>query len=445
MPAPNYVAPLRLRPEAHLRNWTKNAERGFRATMLSGEARLQAGGADVEFAIMDVIGLPWREGSITAVMVERELKKFPGAKKIKVLLNSPGGIASEGVAIFNLFKRHPAFVEVEILGEAASAASVVAMAGDRVIMRTGTWLMIHAGLSCACGHAADLRNAADMLDTITAAAVDIYVERTGLEPSEVAALVEATTWLGAGKALELGFADELGDGEAAPTPSADLEEGDEEDINVRIHVAVNEAPHRGLLAKTTGPGRVTPGAREEQSMADNNQDKALLQLLGVGTAAEAVARQGMLGRIETITGKSGEEAIGVLMAWKGSHDQVATLQAKVAELTKATEAAELDKEIADAKAANKLTPAMEATLRSNVATGELTLKGAKAQLATMATNVAMANGSDGKPPAPSGGAGELKHNGKTYAELKPQQRADLKKANPELYEAMKKDHEAKGR
>lgn len=442
MPSPNYVAPLRLKPEAHLRNWAQHAERGFRATMLTGEARARADGADVEFAILDVIGVDWIDGAITAVMVERELKKFPQAKKIRVLLNSPGGVASEGIAIYNLLKRHPAEVEVEVIGEAASAASVIAMAGNRIIMRTGTWMMIHRGLSFAFGHSDELRNAADALDVITGGAVDIYAEKTGLDRDEVETLVEATTWLSAHKALELGFAHELGDGEAAPAPSADLE-NENEDIDVRIHVAVNQAPLRGLMSKPApAMGRTQP---PEKNMAGEDKDKGVLQLLGVNTAAEAVARQAVLGRIETLTGKSGDEAIGVLMAWKASHEQLPQLQAQQAELSKAAEAADLEKAIGDAKQAHKLAPGEEATLRQLVTSGELSTKAAKAMLATKVAIPQLAKSTPGASAIPDVVSDvSLKHEGKSYAELKPAQRAALKKSNPDLYEAMKKNHESAG-
>jgi ATP-dependent Clp protease protease subunit len=236
-----YVAPRTLSFDEHLRHWAQNAERRFEARALKGSAKMEAGGADVEFSIMDVIGIEWISGSITSQMVDEALRKHPNAQHIRVLLNSPGGYCSEGTAIYNLFARHPAKVEVEVVGEAASAASVIAMAGDRIIMRPGTWMMVHPAQVEAFGSAADMRKAAEYADTCTAGAVDIYVRRTGLGEKKVRELVDAETWMTAAQAVGLGFADEVVAGaEGRPDASEPGADDEPQQVDVNIHVTTNQ-------------------------------------------------------------------------------------------------------------------------------------------------------------------------------------------------------------
>lgn len=238
-----YIAPRGLNFEARLLDWAKNAERRF-------EARMVAGGADLELAILDAIGIPWLEGSITAVMVQRALARHPDAKRITVLINSPGGYCDEGVGIYNLLARHPAEVTVEVIGEAASAASVIAMAGNKVVMRPGTWMMVHPAMCGTMGSAVDHRKSAEYLDTLTDGAIDIYVRRTKREEKKIRALVEAETWMSAAEAKELGFADELVDDDAAPAkdsgPNKD-DRGEDDDVDDLGH-PMQRAPVRPLAA-----------------------------------------------------------------------------------------------------------------------------------------------------------------------------------------------------
>lgn len=233
-----YIAPRNVAFHEHVRDWAKNAERKFDARLLTGSAKMEAGDADVEFSIMDVIGIPWLEGSITCEQVEKALQRHASAKKIRVIINSPGGYCHEGVGIYNLFDRHPAEVEVEVIGEAASAASVIAMCGNKILMRRGTWMMIHPALTGAYGHAEDLRGAADYADVCTEGAIEIYVHRTGRTDEEVRALVKAPgTWLTAARARELGFADDIVEGDVAATEHEPVDEqADSQEIDVNINI-----------------------------------------------------------------------------------------------------------------------------------------------------------------------------------------------------------------
>lgn len=167
-------------------------------------------------SIYDVIGLdPWSGDGFTAKRMAGALRAI-GEKPVEVLLNSPGGDMFEGLAIYNLLREHPAEVTVKVMGMAASAASLIAMAGDRVLMGAGSFLMIHNSWGVVIGNRNDMRAAADVFQEFDAAMAEIYVAHTGLDPDEVAQMMDAETWLRASEAIARGFAD----GETAAPPAS---------------------------------------------------------------------------------------------------------------------------------------------------------------------------------------------------------------------------------
>jgi ATP-dependent protease ClpP protease subunit len=129
---------------------------------------------------------------------------------ITVRINSPGGDAFEGVSIHNVLRSAGKPVNVVVDGLAASAASIVAMAGDTRVMNTGSVMMIHEAMALAMGNAADMTKMAETLTTVTGAIADIYVSRTGLPKDEVLAMQTMETWMSADEALAKGFATATG-------------------------------------------------------------------------------------------------------------------------------------------------------------------------------------------------------------------------------------------
>ena len=115
------------------------------------------------------------------------------AKTIKLAINSPGGSVFDALAMYNALRQHPANVEVTVLGVAASAASLVAMAGDTIVMPENAFMMIHNPLNFAYGNADELREMADVLDKIGASLVATYANRTGLPEDEIKALITTIT------------------------------------------------------------------------------------------------------------------------------------------------------------------------------------------------------------------------------------------------------------
>lgn len=158
-------------------------------------------------SIYDVIGEDfWTGEGVTAKRVAGALRSV-GQKPVTVNINSPGGDMFEGLAIYNLLVEHPAEVTVRVMGLAASAASIIAMAGDRVEMGIGSMFMIHNSWGMVLGDQNDMRAAADTFAEFDAAMADIYATRTGGDAAEIAALMDAETFMRPEAAIERGFAD----------------------------------------------------------------------------------------------------------------------------------------------------------------------------------------------------------------------------------------------
>jgi ATP-dependent protease ClpP protease subunit len=145
------------------------------------------------------------------------------ATTISVYVNSPGGDAFDGIALYNALAAHPADVTVDVQGLAASAASIVAMAGNDIIMRPGSTMMIHdAMMMWASGNASELRKAADSLDVISNGIASVYATRAGGSVSTWRQAMLDETWLTADEAVTAGLATrvEAGCGTKKPPQSS---------------------------------------------------------------------------------------------------------------------------------------------------------------------------------------------------------------------------------
>lgn len=132
------------------------------------------------------------------------------APTINLHLNSPGGYVDDGIAIYNILKAHPAQVNVFIPGIAASIATVIAMAGDRVVIAPHARMMIHNAWVMAQGDSNELRRLADHLDGSNQNIASIYAERAGGDLDHWLSLMGETTWFGDQEAVDAGLADEVG-------------------------------------------------------------------------------------------------------------------------------------------------------------------------------------------------------------------------------------------
>ena len=164
------------------------------------------------------------ESDTSAEHFREELAKYPNAEEIEIYINSMGGDVVEGTAIYNQLKRHPAKKTVYVDGFAASIASVIAMAGDEVIMPANTLMMVHNMTWGVYGNPAQLRKAAEDLDVINGTGREAYLLKAGdkLTRERLTEMMDTETWLPARECVELGLADRLAeekskeDGEAAP-------------------------------------------------------------------------------------------------------------------------------------------------------------------------------------------------------------------------------------
>lgn len=168
--------------------------------------------SDTTITMFDVIGEDWwTGGGVTAKRISGALRSI-GNKDVTVKINSPGGDMFEGIAIYNLLRDHPAKVTIEVMGWAASAASIIAMAGDEIRMGLGTFMMVHNAWGVVIGNRHDMRDAAELFDGFDSAITDIYEARTGLEREEIVSLMDAETFMGPSDAVARGFADSVDDG-----------------------------------------------------------------------------------------------------------------------------------------------------------------------------------------------------------------------------------------
>lgn len=149
------------------------------------------------------------------------------AKTIRLKISSPGGDVFDGVEIYNYLKDLDAHVIVEVTALAASAASLIAMAGDEIIMRTGSTMMVHEASTMAYGTKSDIQKTMNALDAIDQSIINIYAQKTGLDAEEIKNMIQAETWMTAEEALSKGFATSI---ETVEEPEPDQNNNINEEI-----------------------------------------------------------------------------------------------------------------------------------------------------------------------------------------------------------------------
>lgn len=149
----------------------------------------------------------WFDDDVTPQMFKEEL--MDGSGNITVWINSPGGDCVAAAQIYNMLREYKGNVTVKIDGIAASAASVIAMAGDKVLMSPVSMMMIHNPMTVAFGDSWEMQRAIDMLSSVKDSIINAYELKTGLSRVKLAHLMDSKTWMDANKAIELGFADEI--------------------------------------------------------------------------------------------------------------------------------------------------------------------------------------------------------------------------------------------
>ncbi len=228
---------------------------------------------------------------MTAASVASALEEAGDVALIRVHLNSPGGDVFEGMTMLNLLKAHSARVEVLVDGIAASAASFVAMAGDRIVMGEGSMLMIHNPMTIMWGNAAELRKQAEVLDKVAGEMAGIYAKRTGKSEDQARAWMDAETWFTGKEAVEAGLADEL--------VAEENHRGTEAQRNQTGETASDCLPEAPLLAfgsrSTTQPSRTerpfAPAAEEAGAKSRGSSLSSTPLEVGSGRDAEPQSRE----------------------------------------------------------------------------------------------------------------------------------------------------------
>ncbi|MFJ5159453.1 head maturation protease, ClpP-related [Pantoea sp. NPDC088449] len=236
-------------------------------------------------SVFDVIGVDWYGDGVTASRIAAALRSIGGAD-VTVNINSPGGDMFEGLAIYNLLREYEGKVTVKVLGLAASAASIIAMAGDEVQIGRGAFLMIHNCWVYAMGNRHDLQQIAADMVPFDKAMNDIYGARTGLDTATIDAMMDAETYIGGSDAVDKGFADRL--------LSAD-EIADDDDSPAAALRKLD-----AMLAKTDAP---------------RSERRKLLKALTGSKPGAAATPEGMPGATDEINPESIEQLNNALAAF----------------------------------------------------------------------------------------------------------------------------------
>lgn len=184
----------------------------------------------------------WFDDDVTPQLFKDELNA--GSGDITVWINSPGGDCVAAAQIYNMLTQYKGNVTVKIDGIAASAASVIAMAGNTVLMSPVSMMMIHNPATFAFGDHAEMQKAIDMLAEVKESIINAYVIKTGLTRAKLSHLMDAETWMDANKAVELGFADDI---ITRAETKPNTEDPDEEDEDESIEEEEKKVPANSML------------------------------------------------------------------------------------------------------------------------------------------------------------------------------------------------------
>ena len=224
-------------------NWLKNEQEGTRTLFLNGEISDET----------------WYGDEVTPKLFKQELTSGEG--DITVWINSPGGDVFAAAQIYNMLMDYKGNVTVKIDGLAASAASVIAMAGTTVQMSPVAMMMIHNPATIAIGDSSEMRKAIEMLDEVKESIMNAYEIKTGLSRSRISHLMNAESWFNAKKAVELGFADEILFAKGNEEEEEPEEEDDEEEKELKMEAVMfsRTAVTNSLLSKLIPkPEKKTP-------------------------------------------------------------------------------------------------------------------------------------------------------------------------------------------
>lgn len=295
-------------------------------------------GDDLVLDVFSVIGRSWDGEGVTAKAVAKALADSPKSKRIVMRINSPGGDVFEGNTIVSLLKSSGKAIRTEVHGLAASMGSVLALAGDEIMMADGAMMMIHNPWGISIGDAKQMRKRADLLDKLRGNLLDTYMTRANISREKVSDMMDAETWMTATEAIKNGFADSVmsPSDDAALASYRDLSKDDASQI---VAAYRNAAPQ---VAAQTVPPVAEP---EIEKMPETEINTAVLAM---------------------------EPAID--MVPRADYDALAARfaasEAALKDAADKAHAAKVDAALTDALKAGKIVPASEAYHRTHCATPE---------------------------------------------------------------------------
>ncbi len=260
---------------AVLDRWSEDAA-GVRAVSIG----------DNVITMFDIIGEDfWSGGGITAKSVTAQLRAI-GEKPVEVQVNSPGGDMFEGIAIYNVLREHPQAVTIKVMGMAASAASIIAMAGDTVEIGTASFIMIHNCWVMAAGNRHDMAEIGAWLAPFDTAMADVYAARTGQDAKTIAGWMDAETFMSGSQAIERGFADNLLSADQIKTDAAakaaDRSHNDLRAMELKlVSAGMSRTEARAKIAKIKG----TPGAAQDAVDTPGAADTELAELIAASISS----------------------------------------------------------------------------------------------------------------------------------------------------------------
>lgn len=164
---------------------------------------------EADLYLYEEIGESWWGDTKSAKQFKKDLDALGDVKTLNIYINSPGGAVFDGMAIYNILKRHKAYKTTYVDGLAASIASVIALASDKVIIPSNAYFMIHRAWAITWGNTNDMKKMAEDLERIDEGIINVYMAKTELTRSEVIKLMDDETWMTGDEAKEYGFADEV--------------------------------------------------------------------------------------------------------------------------------------------------------------------------------------------------------------------------------------------
>jgi ATP-dependent Clp endopeptidase proteolytic subunit ClpP len=312
----------------------------------------------LQIDVLDVIGADFFGEGVTAKAIAAELDANPGVKRIAMRVNSPGGDVFEGHAIFNLLRDHGAEITVDIIGIAASMASVIALAGDTVRIASNAMMMIHDPWALAIGDQREMAAMADMLGKIRTTLLNVYDQKSPLDRGELSRMMQRETWLTASDAKEAGLVDEV--------VSAEPEAGEAAAVSdPRFFATLSRYFHTpeallDIFSNSDGRQLVAAMAHPEKQETEP-MIKAILAALGLSeTATEAEAITAIVAMRTPDPDKYVERSELVAAA-----ERATKAEAAMAERTKADEAAAVGTAVDDLIAGGFVEPAKRAAAIEN--------------------------------------------------------------------------------